>query len=294
VLLNALATPKGIRARPDAVLSGHVVTTPAAAAIAAARGVPFVNYLYAEEVPRRPRVSRYALRHGAGSVALSRHTKQVAIEHGADPATVRVVPPGIVTGARRERPRADRPTILTVARLEDRFKGHDVMVDVVDLLRRSIPDLQWVVVGDGSLRAEYEGLVRARSLEPYVRFVGEISDEERDRWFDEAHVFAMPNRIPEGGAGEGFGIVFAEASAHELPVVGGACAGTLDAVDDGRTGFLVDPTDVPAVADAIERLLRDPGLAQSLGRNGPGWAARFSWPGLSRQVEDLMLEVIAA
>jgi phosphatidylinositol alpha-1,6-mannosyltransferase len=104
----------------------------------------------------------------------------------------------------------------------------------------------------------------------------------------------MPSRLSGGGlGGEGFGIVYLEASAHGLPVVAGEAAGALDAVVPGTTGLLVDPTDHVRVADAIASLLRDRRRADALGRAGREYAARFAWPEIARRVEDVMLEVAA-
>jgi phosphatidylinositol alpha-1,6-mannosyltransferase len=99
--------------------------------------------------------------------------------------------------------------------------------------------------------------------------------------------------MPPDAGGEGFGIVFLEAAAHGLPVVAGAVAGAQDAVVDGETGILVDPTDESAVAAAISELLGDTVRAESLGRRGADRAKDFAWPVVSRRVEDLLLDLAA-
>jgi phosphatidylinositol alpha-1,6-mannosyltransferase len=122
--------------------------------------------------------------------------------------------------------------------------------------------------------------------------VGAVGDDQRDEWLDRSHVFAMPSRLPAGGfAGEGFGIVFLEAGLHELPVVAGAVGGARDAVRDGETGLLVDPTDHVAVAQALTTLLRDRGTATRLGRNGAEHARRHAWPRIAARVRDVLEQV---
>ena len=102
-----------------------------------------------------------------------------------------------------------------------------------------------------------------------MRFLGAVSDAERDTWLRRADLLAMPSRLPGAGrAGEGFGIVYLEAGAYGKPVVAGNVGGALDAVRDGETGLLVDPADAHAVAEAIARLLLDPDLARRLGAGG--------------------------
>ena len=99
----------------------------------------------------------------------------------------------------------------------------------------------------------------------------------------------MPSRLPAGGSGgEGFGIVYLEAGAHGLPVVAGNVGGALDAVADGETGLLVDPTDHVAVADAIADLLADPVRAAGLGRAGVEHARGFGWAATGAKVEALL------
>jgi phosphatidylinositol alpha-1,6-mannosyltransferase len=155
-----------------------------------------------------------------------------------------------------------------------------------------VPDAELVIIGDGPLRREIELLAAAHELGGAVRLAGRLSDAERDGWLRRAHVFAMPSRLPpDGVGGEGFGIVYLEASAHGLPVVAGNVGGAQDAVVDGRTGVLVDPTDHVAVADAIADLLLEPVRAESLGRAGAGHARDFAWPRVAERVQELLLAV---
>jgi phosphatidylinositol alpha-1,6-mannosyltransferase len=147
------------------------------------------------------------------------------------------------------------------------------------------------VVGEGALRARLERLAVDYGVEEQVCFLGELSDRERDRWYRGAHVFVMPSRLPAGGGGEGFGIVYMEAAAHALPVVAGDVAGARDAVVHGETGLLVDPTDHLAVADATANLLLDRTERTRLGRRGAERAADFAWPKIARRVEELILKL---
>lgn len=146
-----------------------------------------------------------------------------------------------------------------------------------------------MAIGDGSLRARLERQADQLGLNGAVRFLGEVTDEERDRWYRTADVFVMPSRLPRRGGGEGFGIVYLEAGARGLPVVAGNVGGALDAVIQDETGVLVDPTDPAAVAAAVVGLLRSPARAASMGRNGTARAERFAWPVVGQQVEDLLL-----
>jgi phosphatidyl-myo-inositol dimannoside synthase len=290
--LNGFALREALRFHPEAVLSVHIVLSPAAWMIRRAIGAPIVQYLHADEIRARPGLTGFAVRHASAVVAVSEHTRELALAAGADPSRLHRIPNGVDLPAASKVARAARPTVLTVARLRERYKGHDVLVRAMPLIRARVPDAQWVVVGDGPLRPELERLAADRGLDGHVCFVGEISDAERDAWLDRAHVFAMPARVPHGGVGgEGFGIVYLEAGAHGLPVVAGNVGGALDAVVDGETGLLADPSDHIAVAGAIADLLLDPERAAALGRAGAARASRFTWPSIAGRVEELLHHV---
>ncbi|MDQ3432864.1 MAG: glycosyltransferase family 4 protein [Actinomycetota bacterium] len=292
--LNARALAEAARFRPAAVLSGHIVTAPAAALIAAILHIPVVQYLYAREIGGRPRLAAFAMRRADAVVAISAYTHGLALANGAQPARVHRILPGVDLPPADTIQRAERPTILTISRLSERYKGHDVILRAVPLIRSRVPDVEWVVVGDGPLRPGLERTVAGQGLQGNVRFVGAVSDSERDRWLRRAHVFTMPSRLPAGGlAGEGFGIVYLEAAAHGLPVVAGNVGGALDDVVHDQTGVLVDPTDHVALADAIADLLLNPSRAQALGVAGARRALEFTWPTVARQVEDLVLGLLA-
>ena len=107
-----------------------------------------------------------------------------------------------------------------------------------------------------------------------IRFLGAVSDDERDAWLRRAHVFAMPSRMPAGGfAGEGFGIVYLEANAHGCPVVAGAVGGALDAVvrrADRAPGRPRGPRRVGnALVELLERQIAGAGAGAD-GRGGSG------------------------
>jgi phosphatidylinositol alpha-1,6-mannosyltransferase len=293
LLLNVRALAEAASFRPEAVLSGHIVTSPAARCIGAAMRVPVIQYLHADELGMRPRLAAFAARTATAVVAVSGYTRGLALALGAQPARVHTIPNGVDLPDGPAASRASRPTVVTVARLEERYKGHDVLMRALPLVRARVPGVRWVVVGDGSLRPELERLAVVHDLLDVVRFAGQVSDAERDALLDSSHVFAMPSRLRPDGGGEGFGIVYLEAGAHRLPVVAGNVAGALDSVVDGETGLLVDPTDHTAVAYAVSELLLNPARAEALGRGGAERAAQFAWPAISRRVEELVLALAA-
>jgi phosphatidylinositol alpha-1,6-mannosyltransferase len=292
--LNAFAAAQAAAFRPDVILCGHIVIAPAAVLAGRVTRTPVVAYLYADEGPARPGLARIAFRSAARTIVLSRYGRELAVALGAPEARVVTIEPGVDPPLHPRAARSDEPLIVTVARLTDRYKGHDVMLDALPAIRARVPGARWIVVGEGPLRAELEAGAERLGVRDAVVFAGAVSDAQRDAWLDRALVFAMPSRLPPGGAGgEGFGIAFLEAGAHGLPVVAGAVAGALDAVVDGETGMLVAPHSAEEVAGAIAGLLEDPDRARRLGEAGAFRAAEFSWPRMVERVEDVLLEAIA-
>jgi phosphatidylinositol alpha-1,6-mannosyltransferase len=296
LLLNGAGVLEAVRFRPDVTLTTHIVTSPAAAAIRYARSARTVQYFHAKEISAKPRLAAFATRQAHAVIAVSAYTQGLIAATGAPLTGLRLIPPGVdlPRDPRPQPPPAEQPTLLTISRLEDRYKGHDVMLRALALVRAEVPHATWVVIGDGPLRGELEALAASCGVADAVRFLGSVSDEQRDSWLARAHVFVMPSRLPGGSsAGEGFGIVYLEAAAHGMPVVAGNVAGALDSVADGESGLLVDPSDPHAVADAVSRVLLDRDLARRLGSAGAERAQRFAWPVIVERVEALLLEELA-
>ena len=104
----------------------------------------------------------------------------------------------------------------------------------------------------------------------------------------------MPSRLPpEGLGGEGFGIAYLEAAAWGLPAVAGNVGGAADAVEDGVSGLLVDPTEPEAVAAALIELLSDESRAAALGEAGQERAQGYAWPRIAARVSDVLVATAA-
>ena len=277
---------------PGGAQHAHVAS-PAVAAMRRMLATRTAQIFHAEEIPARPKLAAFAVREADLSIAVSSYTASLIAATGATPRRLCLISPGVdIPGDAVAQP-SDRPAIVTVARLEERYKGHDVMIRSLPLVLAKVPDALWVVIGEGSLRPGLEQLARTYGVQDAIRFLGSVSDEERDAWLRRCRLLAMPSRLPAGGlAGEGFGIAYLEAGAFGKPVVAGDVGGAVDAVADGESGLLVDPRDPVAVADAITRLLLDRALAERLGKAGARRAARFGWPVFVQRVEAQLAEAL--
>lgn len=164
--------------------------------------------------------------------------------------------------------REEGPLVVSVSRLVPR-KGMDVLIEAVDRLGASLPELQLAIAGEGRDEARLQRLARnvgeRRSAAAQtgaissVRMLGAVSDEELPRLVGAADVFVMACRNRWFGLEqEGFGIVFLEAAAAGVPQVAGESGGASEAVEDGVTGFVVShPEDPAELALAMRRLLVD-------------------------------------
>jgi len=187
---------------------------------------------------------------------------------------------------------AGRKVVLSVGRLIER-KGIDKMIEAIPLVRREVPEALYLVAGDGPDRERLEKMVHDLNLRDHVRFTGYVSDEDKAVYYDVCRVFSMPSRELPNGSVEGFGIVFLEANAHEKPVIGGKAGGVVDAIEHGKSGMLVDPTDVAEIASTIIRLLKDENLARQLGRYGRERVVRdFAWEAIVSGVRENLARVV--
>src|SRR5581483_8416757 len=137
--------------------------------------------------------------------------------------------------------------------------------------------IEYWVVGNSS-RPPYEQALRdaaAQSDFP-VRFFGDVPDDELDRIYDRADIFALTS-VDLDHSVEGFGLVYLEAAAHGLPVVAHDVGGVAEAVVDGVTGLLVPPDRPVQLAAAFEKLIHDEGLRRKLGETGRDWVTAKCW-----------------
>ena len=146
-----------------------------------------------------------------------------------------------------------RVVLLTLGRLSEseQYKGIDEVLDVLPELIKTIPNLSYLIVGDGSDKSRIEKKVELLGLNNYVIFAGFISEAEKVEHYRLADVFAMP------GYGEGFGIVYLEAMACGIPVVASKDDGSREAVLDGKLGVLVNPHDPVDVENGILKALQN-------------------------------------
>jgi phosphatidylinositol alpha-1,6-mannosyltransferase len=208
---------------------------------------------------------------------------------GTDPEQFR---PGIDTQAVRARYNVNGGAwVLTVARLEP-YKGVDTALHAVAKCRQDGVNLNYLVVGTGKKRKEYQKLAEELNIANHVRFVGNVPEAELPAVFNLAHAYVGVSRRADGSRVEGFGVALAAASACGLPVIAGQSGGLAEAVRDGETGLVVNPEDPEAVAAALKRLVGDQLLARRLGQSGrKAIETYYNWDRVIRDLLDIESQV---
>jgi asparagine synthase (glutamine-hydrolysing) len=146
-----------------------------------------------------------------------------------------------------------KTVIMTLARFSgrERYKGVDEVLEVLPNLLRSFPDLVYMAAGSGEDLPRLQRKAEELGLSDRVIFPGQISEADKVDYYNLADAFVMP------GQGEGFGIVYLEAMACGVPVVGSVMDGSREALQEGQLGVLVNPRDLASV---------EAGIRQALGR----------------------------
>ncbi len=162
---------------------------------------------------------------------------------------------------------SDDYILLSIGRLIKR-KGQDLVLDSLPNLKQRIPNLKYVIVGEGPERYNLENKVKNLSLEQNVLFAGKVEDSELVKYYCSSDSFVLPCRFIPPNDIEGFGIVFLEANLYKKPVIAGNTGGATEAVQHNITGLLINPENKSELEEAIFKLYKDHALSSKLGRNG--------------------------
>jgi glycosyltransferase involved in cell wall biosynthesis len=221
----------------------------------------------AEEFHRRERA---ALAHTDRVIVTSPSTaRRLAADYAVAAERITVALPGSEPRTPRRDGRNGPPALLAVGAVVRR-KGYDVLVDALASLR----DLPWrmTIAGDRTRSpttvAALEAQVRRHDLADRIEFAGAVDDAHLAALHAGADLFVLPSRF------EGYGMAFAEAIAHGLPVVGTTAGAIPDTVPDGA-GILVPPDDAAALANALRRLIGDERARETLAAAARNAAARL-------------------
>lgn len=269
------------RFRPHLV-HAHFATDATAVAreLASRHNVPYTFTAHGYDVYRKPPAD-FADRAAAAAALVTvsdANARAISSTFGVPRAKLHVIPCGIDLDRFSPGAARDPRLIVAVARLNP-VKRIDLLLAACALLRDRGVSFRCVVIGDGPCRDELEAQRRSLGLGRLVTLAGAAEQSEVAAWWRQAGIAVLSSER------EGMPVCLMEAAASAVPAVAPAVGGIPELVEDGETGLVYPPLDPSALADELERLIRDPDRARSLGAAARRRAEeRFS---IRRQVDDL-------
>ena len=154
--------------------------------------------------------------------------------------------------------------ILSVTRLDSSevYKNIDLVIKALPSVLKIIPDVYYVIVGEGTDRFRLELLAKELGVRENIIFAGYVPDNLLPSYYAASNVFVLPSTK------EGFGIVFLEAMYYLKPCIGANAGGIPEVIKDGETGVLIDPKNITSLSENIIKLLKDKDLCHSMGKAG--------------------------
>jgi phosphatidylinositol alpha-mannosyltransferase len=210
-----------------------------------------------------------------GRIAVSEPAKVFAGKYF--PGDYTVIPNGVHYG--RFSTPAPRPTVYKedafnvffVGRMSEKRKGLKYLLGAYSMLKWDYPRLRLIVGGPGVPDRDSYRLMGERAIDDVI-FVGPVSDEDLPGYYQHADVFCAPNTGKES-----FGMIVVEAMAAGTAVVATDILGFRSVMQDGRQGLLVEPKSERSIAEAVRRLITDPGERTQMGINGQMTARHYNW-----------------
>jgi phosphatidyl-myo-inositol dimannoside synthase len=279
----------------DLICCGHIKLLPMAFLARLITRAPLLLIIYGIDAwnPVRNRITRWLLSKIDFIVSISEITKQKFLEWSHLTRTKIFILPNAVTqrdyGAGPKKVElvaryglSGKTVLMTLGRLAaaEKYKGFDEVMELLPALLKDIPNIAYMIVGDGDDRPRLEAKAESLGVGDRVVFTGFISESEKADHFRLVDAFVMPGR------GEGFGFVFLEALACGIPAVGSKLDGSREALRQGALGILVDPDRPDDVAAGIlEALQRPRGVV-------PAGLEYFSYENFEQRCQQILAAVI--
>lgn len=291
VLIHAQFGVEGVYALPMAqALKVPLVTTfrgfdatYTTLALLTAGKVSWINYvLYRSELARR----------GDLFLCVSEFLRGKVVERGFPAEKTITHYTGIDVEAIEPRYDRDSSVILHVARLVEK-KGTRYLLQAFVRVRQAVPDAQMVIIGDGPLRHELEGMAVRLGIAEGVKFLGTQPNPVVMEWMRTARIFCLPSVTAHSGDAEGLPTSHQEAGAAGIPIVATWHSGNPELIRDGVNGYLVPEKDTQALAERLILLLKEPERCRHMGMAGRlEIEERFNIRKQNRRLEELYLGLL--
>ena len=183
----------------------------------------------------------------------------------------------------------NKKVILTTGRLVHR-KNHQLVIDALKELKEKIPNLVYIIIGNGPQKKDYELRIKAYGLENDIKILDNIENDQLPYFYQLSDIFVMVSKTSSDDV-EGFGIVYLEAGIFAKPVIASTEGGSQEAVLENKTGLLVRENSVEALKNGIIKLLKDQDLAHQLGKNAQTRIKKkFLWGDISKKLMEYINE----
>ena len=202
---------------------------------------------------------------------ISQRWKELLIDMGCPPEKVVVHKMGIDTRkfgfVPRSKENDGKIVALTVARLVEK-KGVEYAVKAFAKTLGTYPNMEYLIAGDGPLKAHISSLVKNMGIESKVKLLGWKNQEEILDLMNKAHIFLCPSVTAKEGDQEGIPVAIMEAMATGMPVLTSNHSGIPELVQHGLSGFIVPERDVDALSDKLSYLVNHPEIWSEMGSVG--------------------------
>ncbi len=231
--------------------------------------------------PLRRKLMAWAYKKADRVVAVSTNTRKEIqkvipdlkielINHGVDVSKLQTVSAGYQAEAQKL-----KPYILSVGTLKKR-KGFIYSIEAFAKIANRFADLKYVIVGGGPEKPMLDKKIQELGIEGRVVYMTGLHQDFVNALYQNAELFILLSQN-FGKDIEGFGLVFLEAAAAGLPVIGTRETGAVDAVADGKNGFLAPQGDAEEAAKAMAKLLADKNLKESFAKESVKFAQSMNW-----------------
>ena len=276
--------------KPDIVNIYYITTTGYGGTIASkASNIPTVLSLIGQDIydPINPVPKifhpsmKWVMNNVKRITCISSFVMQRAIELGAPPSKTEVVPFGVdvdmfnpqISGKciREKYGLVDQPIVLAVQRLSPR-KAVEYLIRAVPHILEKVPETTFLIIDGGKRLRRLKDLAEELNVEDRIAFVGPAPRSALPKYYAAADIFVLHSRF------EALGLVLLEAMSSGKPVVATRVGGTVDVVENGKTGFLVKRETPMELANAILVLLKDKKLRDKMGKKGRQKVVQhFNW-----------------
>lgn len=214
----------------------------------------------------------------------SKWTKEKLQELGIQEEKIEVIHPGIDFERFNNFELEDRKfssqekfTLLTVGRLDER-KGHMKVIEAI----KDLENVEYLIAGSGEMEEQIKQKIQELDIQDKVKMLGYVPEEDLVQLYHESNCFIMTSQQMENSV-EGFGIVYLEANATGLPVIGADTGGVSSAIKNNETGLLTT-TDPQDIKEKIQEMKEDP---EKFTENSVEWARKHDWQNQIRELDEL-------